>query len=133
MARVPALAAAAVTAAAAGVVLRLVQLQLASPVLAALAWIAFAVESLDGNPQWITLPLGLSTLVVVGLWRRDRLSRGERAATTEIITLERLGLLLLVGPALVQAVTETLAYALLASAIGLGVAAWGAITASADG
>jgi hypothetical protein len=128
MARVPALAAAAVTAAAAGVVLRLVQLQLASPVLAALAWIAFAVESLDGNPQWITLPLGLATLVVVGLWRRDRLSRGERVATTEIITLERLGIAMLVGPALVQAVTETLAYALLAAAIGLGVAAWGAIT-----
>lgn len=84
--------------------------------------------ALDGNPQWVTVPIGLAILVVVALWRRDREQHGGPVASTEFIVVELVGIGFLVGSALVQTLTEALAYAVLAGAIGLGVLAWGVVT-----
>jgi hypothetical protein len=123
-----ALAVAAIQAAAAGVALHRVLLQMAAPVLAVASWLVFSLEALDGNPQWITVPIGLAVLVVVALWRRDRRERGASVASSEIVVVELIGIVFLVGSALVQTFTDSLAYAALAAAIGLGVVAWGALT-----
>ncbi|GAA2154437.1 hypothetical protein GCM10009826_14580 [Humibacillus xanthopallidus] len=125
---VPALAVAAIQAAACGVALHRVLLQMAAPVLALSAWIVFSLDALDGNPQWMTVPTGLAILAVVALWRRDRQERGGDVAATEIVVLELVGVGFLVGSAWVQTFTETLAYAALAATIGLAVVGWGVVT-----
>ncbi|HET7820175.1 MAG TPA: hypothetical protein VFL10_01510 [Ornithinibacter sp.] len=124
----PVLAASAVLAAAVGTAYGRVFLEMASPVLACGAWLVFSTHALDGNPQWVTVPIGLATLVVVALWRRDRRAHGGRPAAPEIVVLELVGIAFLVGAALVQAVTESVAYAVLATAIGLAVAGWGVVS-----
>jgi hypothetical protein len=123
-----ALAAAAVQAAATGVALRRTLLQMASPVLACAAWLVFSLDALDGNPQWVTVPIGLATLVVVALWRRDRAAHGLPVSSPEVVGLEVVGIAFLAGASVVQAVTESVAYAVLVAAIGLAVAAWGVLS-----
>ena len=76
----------------------------------------------------MTVPIGLATLVVVALWRRDRRAHGGQVASPEIVVLELVGIAFLAGSALVQAVTESVAYAVLAIAVGLSVAAWGVVS-----
>lgn len=125
---VPAVAAAAVQSAATGVALRSTLLQMASPVLACTAWLLFSLQALDGNPQWVTVPIGLTTLVVVALWRRDRELHQAPLASIEIIVVELVGVAFLVGAALVQTLTEALSYAVLAMGIGLGIVGWGVVT-----
>src|SRR5665647_20304 len=61
---------AAVQVATAGVALRSLGLQMASPALACSAWLIFASSS-DRPPQWYTLGIGLALLAVVAVWRRD--------------------------------------------------------------
>jgi hypothetical protein len=125
---VPALGAAAVQSGVAGIVLDRALLRMAAPVLACGAWLAFALEALDGNPQWVTVPVGLAVLAVVGLWRRDRRRAGSTVNPPEVVGLEGVGVAFLVGSALVQSVTEALWYALVVSAVGLAVAGWGVLT-----
>ena len=125
---VPALAVAALQAAGAGSALRVVWVQMLSPVLACASWLAFAAESLTGNAQWVTVPIGLAILVIVGLWRHDRAARGAPVAATEIVVVESVGIAFLVAASFVQAVTISIAYAVLAMAVGLAVAGWGLIT-----
>jgi hypothetical protein len=125
---VPSLAASSLQAATLGVALRLLWPQLLSPLLACAAWWAFASEALDGNPQWYTVPIGLSLLVAVGLWRRHRLLNQANPTAPEIVGLELAGIGFLVGAAFVQAVTEVVGYAALAAALGIGVAGWGLVT-----
>ena len=125
---VAALGAAAVQAAAIGVALHRTLLQMASPVLACAAWLVFSVDALDGNPQWVTVPIGLATLVVVALWRRDRAARGLPVSAPEVVGLEVVGVAFLAGASVVQAVTESVAYAVLVAAIGLAVAGWGVVS-----
>lgn len=125
---VPALAVAALQAAAVGSALRVVWVQMLAPVLACASWLAFAAESLTGNAQWSTVPVGLAILVIVGLWRRDRATRGTSVASTEIIVVESVGIAFLVGASFVQAVTISIGYAVLAMALGLAIAGWGLVT-----
>jgi hypothetical protein len=125
---VPALGAAAVQSAAAGVVVDDVLLRMGAPLLACGAWLVFALEALDGNPQWVTVPVGLAVLAVVGLWRADRRQAGLDLAPPAVVALEAVGIAFLVGSSLVQAFTVGSAYAALVSAIGLLVASWGGIT-----
>ena len=122
------LAAAALQAVASGVAYRRVQVQMLAPGFAAAAWVAFALEALEGRPTWVIAPIGMAVLVSVGLWRRDRAERGERVADPDVVWLEQVGVALLVGPSLAQAVTESLAHVAVALALGLGVAAWGVVT-----
>ena len=123
---VPALAVAALQAAAVGSALRVVWVQMLAPVLACASWLAFAAEALTGNAQWSTVPIGLAILTIVGLWRRDRAARGAPVAATEIVAVESVGIAFLVGAAFVQAVTISIAYAVLAMTLGVAIAggAW---------
>jgi len=122
------LAVAALQAAAVGVANRSIHVQMLAPAFAAAAWIAFALDALGGDPQWIVAPVGLAVLVAVGLWRRDRRQLGQAVADPVVVALERVGVALLVGPSLVQAVTDSVAYVPVVLALGLAVTAWGAIT-----
>ena len=122
------LSAAAVQTATIGVVFRVVVVQCMSPLLACGAWLLYASAVLNGNPQWSTVPIGLALLVIVGLWRHDRVVHGGDIAAPEIVGLEFVGLGFLVGSSFAQAVTENVAYALLAVTIGLVIAEWGMTT-----
>jgi len=122
---VPCLAAAAIQAATIGVVFRVLLVQCMSPLFACSAWLIYASALPGGNPQWSTVPIGLALLVVVGLWRHDRVVHGGNVAAPEILGLEFVGIGFLVGASFAQAVTENVAYALLALTFGLIIAEWG--------
>lgn len=125
---VPTLAVAALQAAAVGLALRLIALQALSPPLACASWLAFASEALTGDPQWITGPIGLAFILLVAVLRRDRASRGLALATPEIVSLEMIGIVFMVGASFVQAITETVAYTLVPLGVGCGIVAWGVLT-----
>jgi hypothetical protein len=74
------------------------------------------------------VPIGLTTLVVVALWRRDRQRRGERLDVVELVVPELLGIAFLVGAFFVEAVSHSLWQAVVAAAVGVAVIAWGVIT-----
>ena len=124
----PGLAASALQSAAVGIVLRDTVVQMLSPVLACASWLVFSMAAMDGNPQWITVPMGLAILTVVELWRRDRKQHDGLVAATEIVVLELTGVAFLIGAALVQTVTEAVLYAVLAATLGLAVMVWGVLT-----
>jgi hypothetical protein len=128
MLMVPGLAAAAIQAAAVGIVLRNTRVQMLSPVLACAAWLVFSSGAMGDNAQWVTVPLGLAILTVVELWRQDRRRRGGRLAATEIVVLELTGVAFLVGAAFVQTVTVAVVYAALAAILGLAVIGWSVLT-----
>jgi hypothetical protein len=125
---VPGLAASALQAAAVGIVLRNALAEMLSPVLACAAWLVFSSEAMGGNPQWVAAPMGLAILTVVELWRQDRKQHARDVAATEIVALEMAGVAFLVGASFVQAVTDSVAYAVLAAILGLAVIGWGALT-----
>lgn len=122
------LAASALQAAAVGIVLRNTVVQMLSPVLACASWLFFSSAGMSGNPERVTVPMGLAMLTVVELWRQDRREHRGNVAATEIVVLELTGVAFLVGAAFVQAVTEVVAYAVLAAALGLAVMGWGVLT-----
>ncbi|MFC6238072.1 hypothetical protein [Longivirga aurantiaca] len=111
-----------------GVSQRLVGVELLAPVLACAAWITWAAQALDGNPQWFTVPIGLALLVSVALLRLDRRTRGVAVDSTDVVVLEVVGIAFLVGASFVQIFTVSLAYAGLAAAIGLAIVAWAVLT-----
>jgi hypothetical protein len=122
------LVAVALQCAAIGVALRQWWLQaLAAPVLC-VAWLDFADAALTSDPQWATVPIGLTILVVVGLWRGDRRRRGERLDVAEVVVPELVGIAFLVGAFFVAAFAEALWQAVIAAALGVAVTAWGALT-----
>lgn len=122
-----ALATAALQSAAIGVVRRIILAQILSPILACGSWLTFSSSALADDPQWVT-PIGLAALAVVGLWRRDRRQQAGPVASTDIVVLELTGVAFLIGPSLVQSVTESARYAVLAAALGLAVLGWAVIT-----
>jgi hypothetical protein len=113
------LAVAAVQAASSGVALRSVALQSGAPVLACASWLVFASDALGANPQWFTVPIGLSLIAVVALWRRDRRIRSAPAASPEIVAVELVGIAFLVGSwGLVTQVRRRLVAGVLVAAVG---------------
>ncbi|OIQ76513.1 hypothetical protein GALL_418020 [mine drainage metagenome] len=122
---VPAIAAAAVQIATAGVILRRLSLQVLGPVLACIAWVLLMVDVGAQAPQWYTTAVGLALVAVVSLWRRDRRGQGGQGATPEIVALDLLGVAFLVGAPMVQAFTANVGHAFVATGVGLGVAMWG--------
>jgi hypothetical protein len=114
--------------AAIGVALWQVWLQaLAAPVLC-VAWVVFADAALGGDPQWATVPIGLTILVVVGLWRGDRRRRGERLDALDVVVPEMFGIAFLVGAFFVEAVTHALWQAVVVAGLGVAVTVWGVLT-----
>jgi hypothetical protein len=92
------------------------------------AWLVYASEALTGQPQWFTAPLGAALLAVAVLVRSARRADGRPVATPDVISLEVTGMGLIVGASLVQSVTESSLYALVAAGLGLAIAGWGALT-----
>ena len=125
---VPAVAAVAVQVGAAGVGLRSVGLQMASPVIACGAWLLFVAQVHDRAPEWYTVAIGLALLAVVAIWRHDQRQLQVDPTTGPAIGLELVGIAFLVVSSLVQAVTESLLHALVAMGLGVAVAAWGLVT-----
>jgi len=91
------------------------------------AWLELTAEAIGGDPQWLTIPVGLTLLVVVEM-TRAQLRRSGRPLDHELRLLEHAGMLLVVGAALVQTVTRTTTYGLVASLLAIGLCAWGAAT-----
>jgi hypothetical protein len=125
---IPVLAVMALQSAAIGVVRRLLVAQVLAPLFACAAWLVYASEAFAGSAEWFTVPVGLAMLSVLTLWRRDRRRRDLSLATPPIVTLEVVGAAFLVGASFVQAVTVSLAYALIGMAVGAVVIAWGAVS-----
>jgi hypothetical protein len=114
--------------AAAGLTLRRVEpLYFSSPLLCG-AWLLFAGQSLSGSPEWLTVPIGVTALITVELARWDRRVHGSAGTSSELVAIEYPGMLFVVGAALVQTISGSDAYGLLAVALAAGLAAWGVET-----
>jgi hypothetical protein len=105
------------------------------PVLAAItpiplcaAWLTYASEALTGQPQWLTVPLGLAVLAVAVLLRSARRAGNRPVAAPDVVALEITGMGLIVGASLVQSITRSPLYALIGVGLGVAIAAWGALT-----
>jgi hypothetical protein len=98
-----------------------------APPLACGAWLELTAEAIGGDPQWLTVPVGLTLLAVVELTRGQR-RRAGRPVDQRLRLLDHAGMLLLAGAALVQTVTTATGYGLVASLIGICLCAWGAVT-----
>jgi hypothetical protein len=101
---------------------------LASPAILCAAWITFASGSLTGDPQWFTVPVGLTVLVVVGLARADLRRSGQPVDAPVVVTLDVVGMAFVVGAALGRTATESIAYGAAAVGLGLGIAIWAVLT-----
>jgi hypothetical protein len=98
-----------------------------APPLACGAWLELTAEAIGGDPQWLTIPVGLTLLVVVEMTRAQH-RRARKPFAPELRLLEHAGMLLVVGAALAQTVTRTTSYGLLAGLLGIGLCIWGAAT-----
>jgi hypothetical protein len=98
-----------------------------APPLACGAWLELTAESIGGDPQWLTVPVGLTLLAVVEL-TRAQLRRAGRPLDQQLRLLDYAGMLLVVGAALAQTVTSATSYGLVAGLLGIGLCAWGAVT-----
>jgi hypothetical protein len=125
---VPALAVAGLEAAALGLVLRRFELLTASPILLCASWLTFASEALAGQPQWFTVPVGITVLAVEGFLRAAVRAREWHGADASLRAVDYVGMALVVGAALAQTVVESPAYGLAGIAFGSALAAWGAVT-----
>jgi hypothetical protein len=114
-------------AAAGSLVLARPGLGLLAPPLACVAWLELTAEAVGGDPQWLTVPVGLTLLAVVELTRGLR-RRAGTPVDQQLRLLDHAGMLLLVGAALVQTVTSATVYGLVAGLLGVGLCAWGAVT-----
>lgn len=122
-----ALLAAGAQSAVGGFVFRHLGPLLISPVLLCASWFTFATESLSGNPQWYTVPVGL-TLIAIDELERDHYRRVGQRPTPPVIALEYIAMAFVVGSALAQEIATSLAYGLLALGLGLILAIWGLAT-----
>lgn len=98
-----------------------------APPLACGAWLELMAESIGDDPQWLTIPVGLTLLVVVEMTRAQQ-RRARKPLAPELRLLEHTGMLLTVGAALAQTVTRTTSYGLVAGLLGIGLCVWGAAT-----
>jgi hypothetical protein len=122
-------AGATVQVAAAGFAWRRIGLRLAAPLLAWATWAALVPEIAAGaSASWYTLPVGLALLAVVAMWRAERRSLGLTPSDPPGVALELTGIAFLVVTSWVQAFTVSVLHALLATAIGIAVLAWGLTT-----
>jgi hypothetical protein len=96
-----------------------------APPLACGAWLVLTADAIGGDPQWLTVPVGLTLLVVVEMTRAQRRRAGKPLAP-ELRLLDHAGMLLVVGAALAQTVTRTTSYGLAAGLLGIGLCVWGA-------
>jgi len=115
-------------AAVVGLALQRLDLLGVAPVLLCSAWLVFAGDALQGNPQWFTVPIGVTILVVEGLVRATRRARGLDPHVPAIVAIDYAGMAFLVGASLVQIVTTSAWYVVLAIALGALLMEWSIAT-----
>jgi Protein of unknown function (DUF2510) len=102
---------------------------LASPASACAAWILYASDAVAGEANWFTMPTGVTLLVMVGLVRWIRASRGSGDVVgIDVVVLELIAMAFTVASPLAQTLAGELWNALLAIGISIGLAAWGVLT-----
>jgi hypothetical protein len=111
-----------------GLVTRQAAWLIASPAAFVAAWLVYASEALTGNPQWFTIPVGLTLLVMVAIARWDRRRSDADPADPTIVMLDLLGMAFVVGSALVQTGSDSSVYGLFAVALGIGLIGFGTIS-----
>ncbi len=99
-----------------------------APAAACGAWLLAARDTLAGQPNWFTIPIGTTVLVMVGLVRWIRRGRGTPVTGYDVIAIEFVGMTVLVASPIAGILAGDLWNAILAVAIGAFIAIWGAIT-----
>ncbi len=99
-----------------------------APIPLCAAWLTYASQALTGQPQWLTLPLGVALLAVAVLLRSARRADNRPVASPDVVALEITGMGLIVAAPLVQSITRSPLYALMGVGLGLAIAIWGALT-----
>jgi hypothetical protein len=119
---------AAIETAAAGVVLNLAVLAMASPALVCGAWLVGVGDLIEGDPMWWTMPIGLALLAIVGIGRWFGRHRETSGLDGPLVVLDVAGMATLLIPPLVQTVTRSSLDAPIAIGVGLAIAVWGTLT-----
>ena len=91
------------------------------------AWLLYATEALDGNPNWVTVPVGLTILAAVELARWD-LRAEDAEMPPELVVLEYSGMAFMVSAALFETIVDTTYFGLLAIVLGIVIVGWAAVT-----
>jgi hypothetical protein len=118
----------AASSAAAGIALKRLTLRIFAVALSCTAWLVYASISLTDNPQWFTVPTGLTMLVIVEMIRSDLPRDKPNSARLFVVPLEFIGVVILVAASFVQSITDSLAYAALAMGLGVLIIGWGLLT-----
>ncbi|MFA9565761.1 MAG: hypothetical protein ACERLM_13790, partial [Acidimicrobiales bacterium] len=111
-----------------GVALRRPELFVLSPIFACAAWLLYASDALAGEANWFTVPVGVTLLVMVGLVRWIRSSRGGPVVGGDVVILEFVGMAFIVASPLAQTLAGHLWYAVLAVGLGVALSGWGVLT-----
>jgi hypothetical protein len=111
-----------------GIVLRRPEPLYVSCLLFCSAWLLFASESLAGEVQWFTVPIGISLLSMVEIGRAVPTHRNDPPTSPDLLSLEFLGMTFVVGAGLAETIVASTARGLVVVALGTGLAAWGALT-----
>jgi hypothetical protein len=123
-----ALAVAGTTSIAVGLALHRLVPQLAGPLLLLAAWYLLTAEALRGEVVWMTAPVGVTMLAMVGLVRRNVASLGGHGTPDTVIPLEWVGMGLLIAPSAVEVLAGRIAFAILLLTVGVVLAGWGVTT-----
>lgn len=99
-----------------------------SPASACGAWLLYARETLAGDANWFTVPIGLTVLVMVGLVRWIRRGRGGDPVGFDVVAVEFVGMSLLVASAVARLLAGHLWHGVLMIGIGVAIAGWGTAT-----
>lgn len=114
--------------AAVGAARRVRPLLLAAPWVILAAWGVLSISALEGEPVWLTVPMGATVLITVGLERSMRRREGRELSPRHWALLEYLGIAVMAATPLLEAASTEVLRAVVATAIGVLVAGWGVLT-----
>ncbi len=100
----------------------------ASPAAACGSWLLYADDSLTGDANWLTVPVGVTLLTMVGLVRWIRRTRGGDVVGIDVLTVELVSMAFVVSSSLARTLAGHLWSGVLAIALGVALATWGAFT-----
>jgi hypothetical protein len=123
-----ALAAVGIQALVVGGMLELPVFVFAGPPLLLGSWLLFAADALGGNPQWYTIPIGITILVLVDVVRWDTKRRDATISAPALAYVDYAGMAFMVGASLIQVITRSAAHGLVAVLAGIVILGWAAAT-----